>query len=190
MKDILAIVTPIWADALEEPTQYAFALARELGARLTVLITTIEPFHAAPPSQPDNMQGDDAPRQPPSLDDILERTAALIDRKRDAPMWRIRSSHRWKIRSHGAAYCTRPGARLDHLQRLRAARLSTSRPCRGGAVRLRAAGAADAASCTGIFRWDGDGRLGCNARSSARFARCHAVPLSGTTDCRRLGERR
>ena len=45
MKDILAIVTPIWADALEEPTQYAFALARELGARLTVLITTIEPLN-------------------------------------------------------------------------------------------------------------------------------------------------
>jgi nucleotide-binding universal stress UspA family protein len=78
MKDILAIVTPVWADALEEPAQHAFALARELGARLTVMISTIEPFHAAPPSQPDNMQGDDASRQPPSLDDILERTAALV----------------------------------------------------------------------------------------------------------------
>lgn len=78
MKDILAIVTPVWADALEEPAQHAFALARELGARLSVMITTIEPFNAAPPSQPDNMQGDNGSGQPPSLDDIRERTAALV----------------------------------------------------------------------------------------------------------------
>lgn len=78
MKEIFAVVTPVWADALEEPAQRAFALAHELGARLTVMITTIEPFHSAPPSQPDNMQGDEASRQPPSLNDILERTAALI----------------------------------------------------------------------------------------------------------------
>jgi nucleotide-binding universal stress UspA family protein len=78
MKDVLAIVTPVWADALEEPAQHAFVLAREMSARLTVMITTIEPFHAAPPSQPDNMQGDDASRQPPSPDDILERTASLV----------------------------------------------------------------------------------------------------------------
>jgi nucleotide-binding universal stress UspA family protein len=77
MKDLLAIVTPVWADALEEPARHAFVLARELGARLTVMITTIEPFHAAPPSQPDNMQGD-AARQPPSFDEIVERTAALV----------------------------------------------------------------------------------------------------------------
>jgi len=78
MKDLLAIVTPVWADALEEPARHAFVLARELGARLTVMITTIEPFHPAPPSQPDNMQGDDAARQPPSLDEIVARTAALV----------------------------------------------------------------------------------------------------------------
>jgi nucleotide-binding universal stress UspA family protein len=77
MKDILAIVTPVWADALEEPTQHAFTLAHELGARLTVMITTVEPFHAAPISEPDNMQGD-AFTQPPTLEGMLERTAALI----------------------------------------------------------------------------------------------------------------
>jgi nucleotide-binding universal stress UspA family protein len=78
MKDLLAIVTPVWADTLEEPARHAFALARELDARLTVMITTVEPFHAAPPSQPDNMQGDDAAGKPPSLDEIVERTATLV----------------------------------------------------------------------------------------------------------------
>ncbi len=76
MKDILAIVTPVWADDLEKPTQHAFTLAHKLGARLTVMITTVEPFPAAALSEPDNMQGD-SPRQLPSFDDMIERTAAL-----------------------------------------------------------------------------------------------------------------
>lgn len=77
MKDILAILAPAGTNALDEGARNIFALARELDARLSVMITSIVPCHAALPSEPDNMQGDEA-GEPPGLDDMLKRTAALV----------------------------------------------------------------------------------------------------------------
>lgn len=77
MMDILAIFAPAPADALDQPARHVFTLAHELDARLSVLITAIGPSHAAPPGEPDNMQGDESQRAP-SLDDSVARTAALV----------------------------------------------------------------------------------------------------------------
>ena len=57
MKDVLAIITPAYANAFGEAANYAFVLAGLFEAHVTVLITEIEPDAPAPMSAPDLMQG-------------------------------------------------------------------------------------------------------------------------------------
>ena len=78
MKDLMALVTPVLDHVLEQPAVYALALAGKLGAHVTTMVGTIEPFQAIRSGDVDNMQGLGAPRQPPSLQDRLARTTELI----------------------------------------------------------------------------------------------------------------
>jgi hypothetical protein len=78
MKDLLALVTPALDDVLEQPAVYAFSLAGKLGAQVTTMVGTIEPFQEIRSGDVDNMQGLGAPRQPPSLQDRFARTTELI----------------------------------------------------------------------------------------------------------------
>src|SRR5215831_9852917 len=56
MKDVLAIITPAYANGFGEAANYAFVLAGLFEAHVTVLITEIEPAAPAPMSAPDLMQ--------------------------------------------------------------------------------------------------------------------------------------
>src|SRR5438067_1515473 len=53
MKDVLAIITAVHADALGQAASYAFGLAGLFEAHVTVLITEIEPEASDPMSTPD-----------------------------------------------------------------------------------------------------------------------------------------
>lgn len=65
MKDVLAIITPVYADTLGQAANYAFAVAGLSGAYVTALITEIEPDSLAHMSDPDLMQGGVSTEPPP-----------------------------------------------------------------------------------------------------------------------------
>src|SRR5262245_7766845 len=83
MKDLMALVTPVLDDVLEQPTVYALTLAGKLGAQVTTMLGTIESFQAIRSGDVDNMQGLGALRQPPSLQDRFARTTELIQSAAD-----------------------------------------------------------------------------------------------------------
>ena len=78
MKDVLAIITPVCGEALGQAADYAFALARLDGAHVTALITEIEPDSPAWMSEPDLRQGVGGVAEPPSTNERVTRTIALV----------------------------------------------------------------------------------------------------------------
>ena len=78
MKDVLAIITPAYANAFGEAANYAFVLAGLFEAHVTVLITEIEPDAPAPMSAPDLMQGGGEVAGPTSTNEGVARTMELV----------------------------------------------------------------------------------------------------------------
>jgi nucleotide-binding universal stress UspA family protein len=78
MKDVLAIITPVYSDALGQAAHYAFALAGLSGAHVTILITEIVPDSPARMSEPDLMQAGVEVAEPPSTKERVARTIALV----------------------------------------------------------------------------------------------------------------
>lgn len=78
MKDVLALVSPTIDDRISAGASYALALACDHSARLSVLITEIDPHAYSLPSKPDNMQGGETTSEQPSPTERLTRTAELI----------------------------------------------------------------------------------------------------------------
>jgi nucleotide-binding universal stress UspA family protein len=76
MKDVLAIITPVYTDALEQGASYAFALGDLGGAHVAALITEIE--SVARMIEPDLMQGGAEIAEPPSARERLARTIELV----------------------------------------------------------------------------------------------------------------
>ena len=78
MKDILAITTPVFAEAPEPATEYAFALAALREAHVTALITEIEPDSPARMIEPDLMQGGGKVAKPLITKERVARTVEFI----------------------------------------------------------------------------------------------------------------
>src|SRR5262249_7589022 len=78
MKDVLAIITPAYANGFGEAANYAFALAGLFEAHATVLITEIEAGAPAPMSAPDLMQGGGEVAAPISTDEAVARTIERV----------------------------------------------------------------------------------------------------------------
>jgi nucleotide-binding universal stress UspA family protein len=78
MKDVLAIITAVHADALGQAASYAFGLAGLFKAHVTVLITEIEPEASDPMSTPDLMWGGGEVARAISSDKAVARTVELV----------------------------------------------------------------------------------------------------------------
>ena len=78
MKDILAIITPVFAEAPEPGTDFAFALAALREAHVTVLVTEIEPNSPAQMVEPDLMQGGGDEAEPLSTKERVARTVEFV----------------------------------------------------------------------------------------------------------------
>jgi nucleotide-binding universal stress UspA family protein len=78
MKDVLAIITPVYADSLGQAANYAFAVARLSGAYVTALITEIEPDSSNHMSVPDLTQGGVEATEPPSTRERVAHTIELV----------------------------------------------------------------------------------------------------------------
>src|SRR5262249_61824647 len=78
MKDVLAIITPAYANAFGEAANYDFVLAGLFEAHVTVLITEIEPDAPAPMKPPDLMQGGGEVAVPISTKEGVARTIDLV----------------------------------------------------------------------------------------------------------------
>ena len=78
MKDVLAIITPAYANGFGEAANYAFVLAGLFEAHVTVLITEIEPAAPAPMSAPDLMQAGGEVAWPTSTNEGVARTIELV----------------------------------------------------------------------------------------------------------------
>jgi nucleotide-binding universal stress UspA family protein len=78
MKDVLAIITPVHADALGQTASYAFGLAGLFEAHVTVLITEIEPEAPDPMSAPDLMWGGGEVARARASDEAIAGTVELV----------------------------------------------------------------------------------------------------------------
>jgi nucleotide-binding universal stress UspA family protein len=78
MKDVLAIIAPVFAETPEPAADYAFALAGQRGAHVTALITEIEPDSPARMIEPDLMQGGSELAKPLSTKERVARTVELV----------------------------------------------------------------------------------------------------------------
>ena len=80
MKDVLAIITPVYGgDALGQAANYAVALAGPGGAHVTALITEIEPYSPARITEPDIMlEGGSEVAEPPSTNECVAHTIELV----------------------------------------------------------------------------------------------------------------
>jgi nucleotide-binding universal stress UspA family protein len=78
MKDMLAVITPVYEDA-QEAANYACALAGLVGAHVTALITEIEPAASAGTIETDLMQGSEL-GEPLSTQARMVRTIELVHR--------------------------------------------------------------------------------------------------------------
>lgn len=76
MKDVLAITTPAYANALGQASKFAFALAQLTGAHVTTLITEIEPEPGM--IKPDLMLGEGKVAEQLSTKERLARTIELV----------------------------------------------------------------------------------------------------------------
>ena len=97
MKDVLAIVTPVYADSLGQAAHYAFAVAGLSGAYVTALITEIEPVPPARMSDPDIMQGGVETTEPPSTRERVAHTIELFKMRK--------ARERGMYRAFGAPLC-------------------------------------------------------------------------------------
>jgi nucleotide-binding universal stress UspA family protein len=77
VKDVLVHATIRSDSALEKGARYALDLAASQGARVTVLLSEVEP-RLAPLAPPDNMQGGIRARVEPSRAEEAERIASLL----------------------------------------------------------------------------------------------------------------
>lgn|SRR5215471_16502941 len=78
MKDVLAIITPAYANGFGEAANYAFVLAGLFEAHVTVLITEIEPAAPAPMSAPDLMQAGGEVAGPRSTNEDVAHAIELV----------------------------------------------------------------------------------------------------------------
>ena len=103
MKDILAIITPVFAEAPEPGTDFAFALAALREAHVTVLVTEIEPDSPAQMVEPDLMQGGGDEAEPLSTkESVLRGQSSSCMPRQAARMWHAR----W-FRNSGLPRCAR-----------------------------------------------------------------------------------
>jgi len=93
MKDVLAIITPAYANGFGEAANYAFVLAGLFEAHVTVLITEIEPAAPAPMSAPDLMQAGGEVAGPRSTNEDVAHAIELVQgaaRRGEPLLWRQR----------------------------------------------------------------------------------------------------